>query len=216
VFGQQGTDRVAELEFTVLLYDQSGTKTTGFKAPLRVIAPNVAIDGRHGIRYELSTPLKPGLYQVRVTSRDQRSGVTGAADGWVEIPQASRQAEMSALFLGEARTLVKETEKALERSIDHRFAGNSLLQVAGFIYNIEAGKASKQPIGIRGDILRASKQYATMTGTVIDQPGGDPRQVPFTGKMSLEGLAPGQYELRVTVTGAGDKPLVRRTYFEVL
>ncbi|MFL6258062.1 MAG: hypothetical protein ACJ74T_23880 [Pyrinomonadaceae bacterium] len=37
----------------------------------------------------MSVPLKPGIYQVRVAARDERSGVLGSASQWVVIPDLS-------------------------------------------------------------------------------------------------------------------------------
>jgi hypothetical protein len=45
----------------------------------------IAKDGRF-IKWGQALPLPPGLYQVRVAVRDRRSGHTGSAMTWIEIP----------------------------------------------------------------------------------------------------------------------------------
>jgi hypothetical protein len=45
----------------------------------------LAKDGRF-INWKQSLPLPPGLYRVRVAVRDRKSGRTGSAMTWLEIP----------------------------------------------------------------------------------------------------------------------------------
>ena len=46
--------------------------------------------------------LPPGLYQVRVAARDDKSGNVGSAHAWIEIPDlANKKLAMSSLLLGE-------------------------------------------------------------------------------------------------------------------
>ena len=45
----------------------------------------IAKDGRF-INWRQTLPLPPGLYQVRVAVRDRKTGRTGSAMTWLEIP----------------------------------------------------------------------------------------------------------------------------------
>ena len=81
--------------------DDRGLFST-FKQKVRVPREAVQSKDQRFVTWSQSLPLPPGLYQVRVATRDSKSGRTGSAIGWIEIPQlAPAMFSMSSLFLGE-------------------------------------------------------------------------------------------------------------------
>jgi VWFA-related protein len=88
------------------------------------------------ITYTYPAKLGPGLYQVRVAARDEKSGRTGSAHTWIEIPDLTKKKlTMSSLILGE-RTQAMTTNVStpdvvspVALSASHRFRRESRLCV---------------------------------------------------------------------------------------
>ena len=117
-------------------------------------------------------------------------------------------------MLGSLRTAAI-SELTLHRNVEHSFSRESAIQFLGFIYPTDPGKFNKRGVSIRAEVMQGGKSLVTRVGTFTEIAGSDASRVSYSGEVPLDQLAPGHYELRVTITGAGDKPLVRRTYFEV-
>ncbi|PYS77311.1 MAG: hypothetical protein DMF70_16845, partial [Acidobacteria bacterium] len=81
--------------------------------------------------YNHRLPLTAGLYQVRIATRDTKSGQVGSAQQWIEIPDlALHRLSLSSLLLDLQNVEVKGTEAGvsgipqIQFSTDHRFARN--------------------------------------------------------------------------------------------
>jgi hypothetical protein len=63
-----------------------------FKTRLTVnpLSDRVAVE-RPGVIYTNKVPLKPGLYQVRVAARDDRTGRVGSTARWIEVPDLAQK-----------------------------------------------------------------------------------------------------------------------------
>jgi VWFA-related protein len=215
-FQSSGSEMVADLELTISLFNDKGASQAAFKVPLHMAAPSANSAKRpKEIRYDYQVPLKPGLYQVRVKARDPRSGRVGAAAAWLEIPSVSKTS-LSSLLVGEIRDAGPDGGRSLDRNVERRFSRNALLQFLGFIYPSDPKKFSRPNVRIRADVMQASKSFLSREGAITEIAGSDASHVSYSGVLPLDELAPGHYELCVTITGAGDKPMIRRTYFEVV
>jgi hypothetical protein len=169
--------------------------------------------------YNYPAPLKPGIYQVRVAARDERSGTLGSAMQWIVIPDlSSRQLSLSSLIVG----LKSVTDKNLESghtqwSVDKKFAHGSHLKFMTFIYN------AAQQAGVSSD-LAAQVQVFRDGQAVISTPfkkvaagaQTDPARVPFTAEINLAALQAARYILQVTVEDrATQKTVSQQTAFYV-
>ena len=101
--------------------------------------------------YNNYSPLKPGLYQVRVAALDEKHGPAASAWQWIEIPNlSSRALALSSIIVGERKAErdaqqtnpdsngPEKTDSPFSQvnlNIDHRFARSSYLRLLVFIYN---------------------------------------------------------------------------------
>jgi hypothetical protein len=165
--------------------------TTGIKEP--------------SVVYSHKLPLKPGIYQVRVAARDEKSGSVGSAAQWIEIPDlSSKKLTLSSLLLaGHISTSVQDQKAGGEQvlfSVDHRFARESTLSFFAIIYN--AATASAPKLDAQIEILRGGGQrvVASPVLPVVVEPNTDLARIPYGANVGLKTLTPGRYVLKVTVT----------------
>jgi hypothetical protein len=77
----------------------AATFKTGLEVRQRVRSEEAT--STSNVIYNSPAALKPGIYQVRVAARDERSGLVGSALEWIVIPDLStRQLSLSSLMVG--------------------------------------------------------------------------------------------------------------------
>ncbi|HEX8843696.1 MAG TPA: VWA domain-containing protein [Pyrinomonadaceae bacterium] len=211
----------------VVLNDQGKpVMSFGDRLNVAVYFPKYVGQPRRDLIYNFQSPLKPGLYQVRVAARDFKSGRTGSAMQWIEIPDiASRKLTLSSLIISET-TKEAESRKASAKdiadsimSVDRRFNRTSKLRFMTFIYNATRPASGTQSpdVSIQVQILRDDHPVVT-TATRKAQPveGNDPLRLAYAGEVPLETLIPGRYVLQITVIDRNSKTsAVERAGFEI-
>ena len=205
----------------VVLNDQ-GKPAASFKTGLKVNPPSPNGGARNAstIIYNYPSPLKPGIYQVRVAARDDRSGVMGSAIEWIVVPDLStRQLSLSSLIVGLESIASKGPEAGqIQWSVDKKFAHGSQLRFMTFIYNASAqrGGASTE-LAAQVQIYRDGQTVvSTPFKTVTAAPQTDPARIPFTAEINLKALQAGRYILQVTVEDRGaQKTASQQTVFYV-
>ncbi len=196
-YGDQDSDPAQVSIVGVVLNDQ-GKTAASFKTGLKVNR-STASDGEQSVIYNNRSPLKPGIYQVRVAARDDRSGVVGSAMEWIVIPDLStRQLFLSSLILGLENVTNRDAQRdAIQWSVDKKFAQNSRLSFMTFIYNAP-GVANN--LGARVQVYRDGQAVvSTPFKTVAVDKQADPQRLPFNSEINLAGLPPGRYILEVTL-----------------
>ena len=197
------------------MLDDQGKPAASFRTGLKVNPPSEAAGARNfsNVIYNQPSPLKPGIYQVRVAARDERSGALGSAAQWVIIPDLSaKQLALSSLILGLEGVADKGAEGGrVQWSVDRRFARGSRLRFMTFVYN--AGAAGN--LLARVQVFREGREVvATPFRKVSADAQTDPARVPYTAEISLGDLQPGRYTLRVTAE-ASQKTATQQTAFYV-
>ena len=126
--------------------------------------------------YNHPSPLKPGIYQVRVAARDERSGVLGSASQWVVIPDLStRQLSLSSLVVGLEGVGERGADGGrVQWSVDKRFARGSRLRFMTFVYN-----AAVTRLAARVQVFREGREVDGHAlpegrGGRADRPGARP------------------------------------------
>jgi len=184
----------AQLSIAGVILNDHGKTAATFRTGLS-IKPSAS---NNGVIYNYPTPLKPGIYQVRVAGRDDRSGKVGSAMQWVVIPDLSvGQLLLSSLILGLENVPNVGDATRIQWSIDRTFAKNSRVSFMTFIYN---AKSTSNELRARVHVFKDGQSVVTSplkTVAVNKQP--DPARVPFNGEINLAGLPTGQYILEVTV-----------------
>lgn len=198
-YGAQGNEP-AQLTVEGVVLDDQGKPAANFRTGLKVNPPSAAGGARRdsNVIYNHPSPLKPGLYQVRVAARDERSRLLGSASQWVDIPDLStRQMSLSSLIVGLEGVGEKGAgEGRVQWSVDRRFAEGSRLRFMTFVYNAGAGA----DLAARARVYRDGREV--LAGPPRKLAAGaqaDPARIPFAEEIDLGGLRPGRYTLRVTV-----------------
>jgi hypothetical protein len=153
--------------------------------------------------------MTPGLYQVRVATRDSRNGQVGSAQQWVQIPDlALRRLTLSSLLLGVQSVELKEAKGGpaaapqVQFNVDHRFARDSRIGYMTFVYNAARGQEGKSlpSLSIQARILQMGQPVRTTPVRIVTVAPDDLARIFCGGELQLNSIAPGQYILEVTVT----------------
>ncbi len=202
--GQDGK-RPAAIDLAGVIFNDQGEGVSKFSNRLNVDPPaGDAATGSSAVIYNHRAALAPGIYQVRVALRDDRSGRMGHAADWVEVPDVKPgNFTLSSLLLGgEAVNRGRDNAPApqMQFSVDRRFPRNSRLSFMLFAYNSGGGSSTPNlsaEIRVQRDgqsVLSIPRQQVPVDGTT------DAKRVSYGGSFPLSSLPPGTYELVVALT----------------
>jgi VWFA-related protein len=229
-FGEQPDGKVqAIVDVTGVYFDDKGVTVpkTGFLE--RIVTTAASLESaqarRNDITFTYPAKLPPGLYQVRVAARDDKSGRTGSAHAWVEIPDlAKKKLTMSSLLLGE-RTPAMLTNVSspggvspIALSASHRFKRESTLRFLIFAYNSAFSSADQKPdVAVQVQVIRDDQPVITTALRKISTDGvADLLRLPYAAEIPLSELQPGRYLLQVTLIDRVSKQSTsRQTHFDV-
>ena len=158
-----------------------------------------------GIIYNHRDPVAPGIYQVRVAARDERSGRVGSAMQWVVIPDLSKgQLTLSSLMIGGqvlGNAASKEANPQVQLSVDHRFLRSDQLGYWIFVYNAKRNPAGAIDLVAETQVLRDGKVVFN-NRSKLNNDSADRERIPYGAALALQSLSPGSYELRVKIVDA--------------
>ena len=221
-FTREGDVMKAEVDVVGVVYDSKGKTEETFSRRLALSAPASRFEGGRtpNLFYNYEAKLAPGLHQMRVAARDVKTGRVGSAVQWVEVPDlSSRRLALSSLIVAESsadasRRLTQpaaaKTDSLLEPaaadiSVDRRFASKSSLRYLVFIYNARAAAAAPPDVTLQTQIFRGRSEVFTGPPARVAPEGQDPARLAYAAEVPLEGLPPGRYSLRVTVSDRAAK-----------
>jgi len=216
-YGDDGKPATVRLAGVVL--NDKGKVATSFKNEIEVNPPKPGVvDG--GIFYTHHSPLSPGIYQVRVAARDEKSSRVGSAMQWVVVPDLSKgQLTSSSVLLdGQVLDNPKSTDSApkIQLSVNHTFARKSQLSYWLFVYNAKRDGNGLPHLTIQTTVLRGSQPVLTSQYRRLDNSGPDPDRIPFGDQVALNTLAPGKYDLTVTIKDSvAGTSVTQKDYFIV-
>ena len=194
-YGADGA-QPAIVKLAGVILNDKGKIATSFQTQLNVKPISSANGDSSEIIYSHRDPLAPGIYQVRVAARDERSGRIGSANQWIVIPDLSTgKLTLSTLLLG-GQTVDNANAKAeVQLSVDGRFSRSGHLGYWIFIYN------AKGATNLVADtqVLRNGKVVLSSSSRVSNDLT-DPKRIPYGMDLSLKTLTPGRYNLKVTIT----------------
>lgn len=205
----------ANVDIAGLVLNDQGKAAASFKNSLTVAPPaeNASSARGAGVIYNYRSPLKPGIYQVRVAARDSRSGIVGSSLQWVVIPDLSggRLALSTLLIGGQVVGAMAKKDvppdlaaPQVQFSVDHHFRRTSHLNFWLFIYNAARGSqgASQPNLTAQVQVFRNSGQsvVTTQPRKLALDASTDMARIPYGGDFQLDSLPPGQYVIQVTIT----------------
>jgi hypothetical protein len=206
--GALPTDHV---ELLVAIYDDQG-RVVYTATPHRGITPkddSVAVPDVYRFAFPIQTQIKPGLYQVRVASRDPKNHRTGSASQWIEVPDVSKGAfALSSVFLGVRPAAVAATEEGAAGAAsaqvlvlaDRRFARGAPLRFLVYAYNAAPAPAGGKPdVALQVQIFRDDQPVITTPLRKINADDmGEITRLPYAAEVSMAGVPSGRYVLKVT------------------
>jgi VWFA-related protein len=188
---------VATIKLAGVVLNDKGKIASSFKNQLNIDAPKSG--GSDSIFYNHHTPLAPGIYQFRVAARDEKSGRLGSAIQWIVIPDLTKsQLTLSSLLLG-GQVLEDKSTPHVQLSVDHTFPRMSQMGYWVFVYNAKRDTVGKPHITVQTQVLRDG-QAVLSSQKKVSNTGPDLERIPFGEELALNTLAPGKYDLKVTVT----------------
>ena len=229
VFGE-GADKkqISTVDLAGFVIDQQGKVMKSFKdhVELSASATRAASSRTPDFIYHYRTSLQPGLYQVRMAARDARSGRTGSAMQWIEIPDLkSQKLLMSSLLIGERAdtplpaNLNPAAIPTATMSVSHRLPRNSYLRFITYIYNASRGTngTAEPDVALQVQVLRDDQPVITTTLRKVQTAGiTDMARLPYIAEIPLSGMLAGRYVLQVSVIDRLAKnSATQRTEFEI-
>ena len=227
-FGKQPDGKIqAVIDLSGVFYDDKGAVKASFIERIVSTAPSleVAQNNQADITFTYPAQLPPGLYQVRVAARDDKSGNIGTAHSWIEIPDLTKkQLVMSSLLLGERPPAKRDSESDPENispvalSASHRFYRDSTLRFLLFAYNTASSPANRQPdVAVQVQVIRDDQPVITTALRKISTDGvTDLARLPYAAEIPLNELLPGRYLLRVSlIDRVAKQSTARETHFDV-
>lgn len=207
-FGDRDGKIQAIVDVTGVFYTDKGQPVTNFLERIVTTAASLEVSKTfdNEIYYSFPAKVEPGLYQVRVAARDDKTGKVGTANAWIQVPDiTTKKLITSSLLLGESRnttvTNVGSTPTPVNLSANHRFHSDSLLRFLIVTYNATPSPTDQKPdIAVQVQLLRDDQPVITTTLRKVGLDGvADLTHVPYAAEMSLADLKPGRYVLQVSV-----------------
>lgn len=205
-FTPMDNKQTAIVDIAGFVVNDQGKPIASFQHQLRASPPAATMP--RGIVYNYQTRLKPGLYQVRVAARDSKSGRTGSAVHWIEVPDLTlRRLSLSSVVVGMRQAGVNEPKKNEENpdnvffSVSRRFTRNSSLRFLTHIYNAARSSNAEQTpdLALQVQIFRDNQPILTTALSKVETKGAqDLARLPYAAEIPLN-LPTGRYFLQVTV-----------------
>lgn len=224
-FTAAGDEANANVGVVGAIFNAQGKQEAFFRQRLTLTAPVSRSQGvdDSDIFYNYQAKLRPGLYQVRVAARDEKSGRAGSASQWIEIPDlTSRRLTLSSLLLGErtsdggvrqgAAPTNNFGEAGVGLAINRSFARTSHLRYLVYIYNAaREGNKGRPDVGILTQVLNGDRPIMTSPLVPVSTEGQDASRLPHAAEIPLASLTKGQYVLQVTVIDLATKKSVTQS-----
>ena len=217
---------IVDVAGTVL--NDKGKPGAAFSNRLSIQAASIeAANNGQDLGYGYAVYLGPGLYQVRVGARDEKTGRAGSAHAWIEIPDLSAgQLALSSLVIGgrapstisNASATTQKPEVSTELRIAHRFSPTDFLRFMVFVYNAARAPADSKPdVALQVQVVRDDQPVITSPLRKVSVEGVDDLvRIPFAAELSLGGLPAGRYVLQVTAVDRVSKQSAsQQTRFEI-
>jgi VWFA-related protein len=199
-YGNDGR-QPATVKLAGVILNDKGKVTASFQKQLDVKPINSADGDSSGVIYNHREPLTPGIYQVRVAARDERSGRVGSAMQWVVIPDLStRQLTLSSLLIG-GQVVDNSKSAQVQLSVDHHFSRSDHLGYWIFVYNAKRDARGATNLVAETEVLRDGKVVLT-NSRKLSNDSPDPERIPYGADLTLKSLPPGTYDLRVRIIDA--------------
>lgn len=203
-FGTDDNKQNARIDLVGIIFDERGKAAATFQQQLTVLPPPPNSTGqRRDITYNQPNRLAPGLYQVRVAARDDKSGRIGSATQWIQIPDTKQGTfSLSSIFISERAPEQATTDAASPApnmlSVNRRFARTSKLQFILSIYNA-VRQTAPPDVALQIQVFRDDQPVITTPLRRVETKDvKDLARIPYAAEFALDGLPTGNYVLKIT------------------
>lgn len=217
----------AAVDVSGVYYNDKGEPKASFIE--RIVATSLApatSTADRDITFTYPAKLEPGLYQVRVAVRDAKSGRTGSAHAWFDIPDlAKKKLTISSVLLGERTPSSTMTNISTTGALNpvalsgsHRFRRDSTLRFLVFAYNAALSPADQRPdVAIQVQVIRDDQPVITTALRKIASDNlTDLARLPYAAEIPLSNMQPGRYQLQVSLIDRVSKQsTTRQTHFDI-
>lgn len=160
---------------------------------------------REGFEYQQQIPLAPGRYEIRFVATESQAGRLGAASQWLDIPDlGQKKLAMSSVFLSSAGAGGLDAGAGGGEALHavpalRRFKRDDSVYFQVYVYNPAVDEKGSSDVVLQAQIWSEGKVVAASKPrpAALERKDGTP--APETNGMSLEGLTPGAYTLKVVV-----------------
>lgn len=227
-FSEQADGKIqAIVDLSGFYYDDKGNVKANFMERIVTTAPSLEAAKSYStdIIFNYPAALPPGLYQVRVAARDDKSDRVGSVHEWIEVPDLSKKKlSISSLLLGERTppTVANVSDNGavgpVALSASHRFKRDSTLRFLVFAYNTAASPTDQRPdVAVQVQVLRDDQPVITTAVRKINTEGlADLTRIPYAAEIPMNEMLPGRYVLQVSLIDRVTKQsATRKTHFDV-
>jgi hypothetical protein len=162
-----------------------------------------------GFQYRQEIPLAPGRYEIRWVAAESHSARLGGASQWLVVPDlAEKKLALSGVFLSTG-TGSGETLRVADAR--RRFKRHDSLYFQAYVYNPAHDANGSTDVVLQAQIWSQGKVVAASKPRPAALESKDGVPLPETNGMSLQELAPGEYELRVVVVDRKSNTTLNRS-----
>lgn len=208
------------VEIVTVIYDSSGKQVEALSTTVQgTLAPERLAQGKaNGYAYSRQLTLKPGIYQARIGVRETETGLTGTTATWVDVPDlAHSRLALSSLVLLDPLPAGNADGNDLRRA--KTVQGIRIYpknEVCGYILRVFRNDPAPpgKDLTLQAELIKDGKPVRQLAWR---QPVGetgdkdDKGNIFIGGKVNLEGLEPGIYELCIRVKDARMKRTAQRS-----
>jgi VWFA-related protein len=222
-YREQDQHYLFDLETVITVYDLTG-KRVHFSSNVangNFTPERLDLAKQMGYRYTERVALKPGVYQARIGVLETATERIGTATGWIEVPDLDKgRLTLSALLLSRSPAAADQepankagSVESLSPSVTQGilvYKKGAELEYRLVIYPGKDQKPSDLSMQIevaQGDQSIYQGQWSGVESRVVDK---DSKGLEVGGSLTLNGVNPGVYELRVSLKGPGAKKPVQR------
>ncbi len=223
-YREQDKNYAFDLETAITIYDLTGKRVhiSTNVANGSFTAERLNLAKRNGYRYTERVSLKPGVYQARVGVLEPATERVGTATGWLEVPDLTKgRLTLSAILLTREQSAsqprmtnasdVESFSPAVTQGIMIYNPGADLdyhlVIYPGTGKDLKVDQLMMQIEVVQTDRLVFQGQWTAVGPRVVEK---DSKGFEVGGSLTLNGIKPGVYELRVSVKGPGLKKPVQR------
>ena len=180
---------------------------------------------RHGVRATARLELKPGRYQIRIAARDPNSNKAGSVMHDLRVPDFSKAPiAMSDLVLastGATRVVTANIDPQLQRVLVvppttiRQFTRGETLTVLAELYDNRKHDAT--PLRVTTSVIDSSGRVVYRSEEPVEAFTFEPSRKSYrhTANIPMRDLAPGEYVVRVVVSGVEDARLAKEVAIAV-